>query len=102
MTQYSLQMYTLREFMKTPEALDRTLSRIAEMGYENVQITPPAFTTAVLSKRKLRRFLSSLYVMMELPQLPEAARTSCSAACALISGEYPIVRSPSPPETECA
>ena len=46
MTQYSLQMYTLREFMKTPEALDRTLSRVAEMGYENVQITPPAFTTA--------------------------------------------------------
>ena len=47
MTQYSLQMFTLRGFMKSPEALDNTLSRVAEMGYKNVQITPPAFTDSV-------------------------------------------------------
>ena len=46
MAQYSLQMYTLREFMKSAEALDNTLSRVAQMGYESVQITPPPFTTS--------------------------------------------------------
>jgi len=46
MTQFTLQMYTLRNFMKSPEALDSTLSRVAQMGYESVQITPPSFTNA--------------------------------------------------------
>lgn len=39
----SLQMYTLRHSMKTRKDLVETLRRVAEMGYESVQITPPAF-----------------------------------------------------------
>lgn len=46
MEKISLQMYTLRESMKTPEALESTLARTAQMGYQSVQITPPAFTDA--------------------------------------------------------
>ena len=72
MTQYSLQMYTLREFMKTPEALDRTLSRVAEMGYENVQITPPAFTTAAelakLLKTKGLKADSAICTVYKIPE----------------------------------
>lgn len=56
MTKYSLQMYTLRTFMKDLETLNNTLSRVADMGYKNVQITPPAFTNAkelaILLKQK--------------------------------------------------
>jgi len=32
--------------MKTPEGFEETLRKVAEMGYETVQITPPAFTNA--------------------------------------------------------
>ena len=39
----SIQMYTLRNSMKTREDLANTLRRVAEMGYDSVQITPPAF-----------------------------------------------------------
>ena len=72
MTQYSLQMYTLRNFMKTPEALDETLSRVAEMGYENVQITPPAFTNAVelakLLKSKGLKADSAICTVYKIPE----------------------------------
>lgn len=50
---FSLQMYTLRQFMKTPEELDATLTRVAEMGYTGVQITPPAFIDATALARLL-------------------------------------------------
>ena len=55
MAQYTLQMYTLREFMRTPDDLDSTLSRVAQMGYESVQITPPAFTNS----QELARLLAT-------------------------------------------
>jgi len=32
------QLYTVREFCKTPEDLEKTLSKISEIGYRNVQI----------------------------------------------------------------
>lgn len=54
MKQFSVQMYTLRRFMQTPKDLDSTLSRVAEMGYENVQITPPPFTNAIELSKQLR------------------------------------------------
>ena len=44
MSQFGIQMYTLRETMKTPEDYETTLRRVAEMGYTNVQLTPPAFS----------------------------------------------------------
>lgn len=33
------QMYTLREFCKTPEDLEKSLTRVAEMGYKAVQLS---------------------------------------------------------------
>ena len=71
MIQYSLQMYTLRAFMKTPEALDTTLSRVAEMGYENVQITPPAFINSVeLAKLLEKKGLCADSAMCTVYEIP--------------------------------
>ena len=38
-----LQMYTMRDQLKTPEAYRETCRRIAEIGYEVIQVTPPSF-----------------------------------------------------------
>ena len=56
MTQFGIQMYTLREFMKTPEDFDNTLRRVAEMGYTNVQISRPAFATAPEMAKQLKDY----------------------------------------------
>ena len=53
MSQFGIQMYTLRETMKTPEDYETTLRRVAEMGYTNVQLTPPAFSGAEDTQRLL-------------------------------------------------
>lgn len=45
MSEISLQMYTLRNHMKTLPELEDTLRRVAGIGYKNVQISVPAFTT---------------------------------------------------------
>ena len=83
MTQYSLQMYTLREFMKTPEDLDRTLSRVAEMGYQNVQITPPSFTNSVelagLLKCKGLRADSAMCAVYDIPNAIEQIAQNADA-----------------------
>lgn len=42
-SQIGLQMYTMRNHLKTPEAYRETCRRIAEIGYEVIQVTPPAF-----------------------------------------------------------
>ena len=64
-------MYTLRAFMKTPEALDATLSRVAEMGYENVQITPPAFINSVeLAKLLEKKGLCADSAMCTVYEIP--------------------------------
>lgn len=67
----SLQMYTLRHSMKTREDLDNTLRRVAEMGYDSVQITPPAFLTieemaAMLKKYNLRAD-SAICTLYDIP-----------------------------------
>ncbi len=41
----SLQMYTLRDFLKTREDVAATLKKVAAIGYEYVQISVPAFMT---------------------------------------------------------
>lgn len=83
MIKYSLQMYTLRQFMKTPDALDSTLSRVAEMGYENVQITPPAFTDSVvlagLLKEKGLKADSAICTVYEIPNKIEQIAKDCEA-----------------------
>ncbi|CAN5443003.1 sugar phosphate isomerase/epimerase [soil metagenome] len=38
-TQIALQMYTLREFTKTPADIARTLSRVKKLGYDAVQLS---------------------------------------------------------------
>ncbi len=58
------QMYTLRDFTSTPEALDETLGRVAQIGYPAVQLSAigawdkglidPAGIRAVLDKHGLR------------------------------------------------
>lgn len=57
MSQFGIQMYTLRNFMKTPEDYENTLRRVAEMGYQNVQITPPAgFSSAEHTEKLLEKY----------------------------------------------
>lgn len=56
---FGIQMFTLRDFVKTPEDYENTLKRVAEMGYQNVQITPPPHssfeqTAALLKKHGLK------------------------------------------------
>lgn len=38
-TQIAAQLYTLRDFLKTPEDIARTLPRVAEIGYRAVQLS---------------------------------------------------------------
>ena len=59
MSKIGLQMYTLRNHTKTPEDFKETLRRVAEIGIENVQITPPALfpieeTAKLLKENGLR------------------------------------------------
>lgn len=93
MTQYSLQMYTLRHFMKTPEALNSTLSRVAEMGYESVQITPPAFTNASeLAKLLKSKGLKGDSTILTVYKIPESIEQIARDAEAL---ETSVVRTDS-------
>jgi sugar phosphate isomerase/epimerase len=43
MSKIALQMYTCREHMKTAADFEETLKKVAEIGYEYVQISRPAF-----------------------------------------------------------
>lgn len=45
MSRIGLQMYTLRDYTKTPEDFKKTLAKVAEIGIKHVQITPPGFFT---------------------------------------------------------
>ena len=54
MSRIGLQMYTLRDFVKTPDDFKNTLRRVAEIGIENVQITPPGFFTVEETAKLLR------------------------------------------------
>ena len=45
MSKIGIQMYTLREFIKDEAGLRDTLQKLAEIGYQSVQITKPSFLT---------------------------------------------------------
>ena len=47
-------MYTLRDYIKTPDDFKATLKRVAEIGLENVQITPPGFFTVEETAKLLK------------------------------------------------
>lgn len=69
---YSIQTFTLREYMKTPEDLDKTLDEVAKMGYESVQITPPSFTNAKsLSSQLTSKGLSADSAFCGVYAIPE-------------------------------
>lgn len=53
---FGIQMYTLRNFMKSPSEYENTLKRVAEMGYENVQIAPPSFSSAEHTAALLKNY----------------------------------------------
>ncbi len=73
----TVQMYTLRDYMKTPEALASTLDRVAAMGYDGVQTQIPGFLTpaayaALLRERGL--FADSLSAsLVDIVKDPAAA-----------------------------
>lgn len=54
MSRIGLQMYTLRDFTKTPDDFKETLKKVAGIGIENVQITPPGFFTIEETARLLK------------------------------------------------
>lgn len=44
-SEIGIQMYTVRDFIKTREGLEDTLKKLADTGYRNVQISVPPFMT---------------------------------------------------------
>ncbi len=72
MARFSIQMYTLRKSMTTPENFENTLSRVADMGYKSIQITPPKFIdTASLAKLLRQKGLgadSAICGVYDIPQ----------------------------------
>lgn len=70
---FSLQMYTLRESMKTPEDLEKTFARVAQMGYKSIQITKPAFveTSADLAAQLKRHGLHADSAICTVYSIPE-------------------------------
>ncbi len=84
MYKYGLQMYTLRNFMKTPEDLDSTLKKVADMGYQNVQISPPSFTNSVALAEQLKGYgLSADSAFCSVYKIPENIGDIVIAAKAL-------------------
>lgn len=67
-----LQMCTLWKYMDTPEAFEKTLRRVAEIGYRSVQITSPSFTNAVEVAEKLKECGlsadSAIHTVMSIPE----------------------------------
>ncbi len=84
MKQISLQMYTLREFMKTPADFENTLARVAEMGYRHVQITPPPFHTGEsLAKSLAAHGLAADSAICTVYRIPEKMEEIVRDAAAL-------------------
>lgn len=50
------QLYTLREFAKTPEMLSQTLARVAEIGYKSVQISGTCAYEAEWLDEQLKKY----------------------------------------------
>ena len=49
-SQLAVQLYTLRDYLKTPGAVDRAFAKIREIGYEAVQISGVAAPLAAVKK----------------------------------------------------
>lgn len=49
-SQLAVQLYTLRDYMKTPGAVDRAFAKIREIGYEAVQVSGVAAPLAAVKK----------------------------------------------------
>lgn len=56
MSKIGLQMYTLRDYTKTPDDFKETLRKVAEIGIKNVQITPPSFFSVEETAKLLRDY----------------------------------------------
>jgi sugar phosphate isomerase/epimerase len=57
---YAAQLYTVRDFVKTSEGLHDSLKKIADMGYEGVQISAVEAFQKDVSAEQLRRWLDGL------------------------------------------
>lgn len=68
----SVQMYTLRDFMKTRDDVSKTLKRVSEIGYKYVQISTPAFMSVAELKAMLDEYgLKADSVMAPTSTVPE-------------------------------
>lgn len=56
MSEISLQMYTMRNRMKSLPELEDTLRRVAEIGYENVQISVPGYASVEEVQQMLDKY----------------------------------------------
>ena len=68
----TVHMYTLRDSMRTPEDLENTFRRVAEMGYRSIQISPPKFTNAVEIAAQIKRYgLKADSAICDVYQIPD-------------------------------
>lgn len=80
----SIQMYTLRESMKDLTQLDATLAKVADMGYNSVQITTPGYITPVeLAKLLHSHGLTADSSLCPLYSIPSKLDEAVAAAQAL-------------------
>ena len=54
--QFGIQMYTLRRTMDTLENFEKTLRRVSELGYENVQISPQPYISTEDMAKMLKKY----------------------------------------------
>lgn len=57
---YGAQLYTLRDFVRTADGLHESLKRLADMGYEGVQISAVDSFLTEVSPEQLRTWLDNL------------------------------------------
>lgn len=70
--QFGIQMYTLRKTMDNLENLENTIRRVAEMGYQNVQITTPGFLTVEEMQKMLQKYgLKADSMMCKVYEIPD-------------------------------
>lgn len=60
---YAAQLYTVRDFVKTSEGLHDSLKKIADMGYEGVQVSAVESFLTEVSAEQLRGWLDDLGIM---------------------------------------
>lgn len=86
MSRIGLQMYTMRDYVKTPEEYVKTVTRISEIGYRVLQMTRPAF----MGLSENVSLLSSLGLSADsvfkpwdkvIPEIDDAAREAEGYGC---------------------